>query len=384
VPTSAGSPTAWTAESHVFTSVTGGAALRQQGLRVLDTCLSGAWAHHYPRDPSADLRVLNRDVVSLHYDAEVHVGLGRIFAHQYRRRIRSSVDLFWCSFLGYLPVVFEPAGRPVLWNMAFRWEGPLWSGGSNAADLWQRLQAMRATGQLRVTAANGYDQAYYEHFSGERVPIVALLPDYLPPWRDVPNAPVLIGPRKQNAAGERRSRQIAAALEPDVAVTTMAEAFPAGFTYDQISAARAIVLVPYSTYSGAITEWLTAGVPVLAPTPELLARWHLDDYLLDERKSAREPDVGAGRGCAGAPDPNLDSDPESLRHWLRFCDWYRWPVIRFDSLDELRSHLLDLDPVGASRALSEFTTAERARSEAALAAELAAAGLLPDAVTATP
>lgn len=78
------------------------------------------------------------------------------------------------------------------------------------------------------------------------------------------------------------------------------------------------------------------------PTSDLLSQWHIDDYLLVERKTDRNPTHCSeikGQLYNVMPTYNDDYDLEAVKYWLKFCEWYQWPIETFSSLEELQEKL---------------------------------------------
>ena len=100
------------------------------------------------------------------------------------------------------------------------------------------------------------------------------------------------------------------------------------------------------------------GIPIFAPSLELLVMWQTSFLLLDELSWAcihghchgpsliePHPDT-PHRGT----DPNKLTDPNSMRHWLNFSDFYSWPHIQyFDDWEDLFVKRSSADFDGISR-----------------------------------
>mmetsp|Transcript_81970 Transcript_81970/g.220124 ORF Transcript_81970/g.220124 Transcript_81970/m.220124 type:complete len:153 (+) Transcript_81970:3040-3498(+) len=88
------------------------------------------------------------------------------------------------------------------------------------------------------------------------------------------------------------------------------------------------------------------GIPVLAPSLNLLVDWHMRYGLVYERNTdwgsagSRQGSLFGPHSNASASvrrhDPNDERDPAAVREWLARADIYTWPhVVHFDSWDHL-------------------------------------------------
>jgi len=121
-----------------------------------------------------------------------------------------------------------------------------------------------------------------------------------------------------------------------------------GFSYQDLLRFKAIVMFPYSAFSGIMLELLEMGVPMFYPSKSLLKRWDESYGMMFQRTS------GYGRRSAGGfsniaygkdlmPDPNDSVNRESLHYWLEKSEWYNWDVRYFDSPADLHEQLKQAD-----------------------------------------
>ena len=138
------------------------------------------------------------------------------------------------------------------------------------------------------------------------------------------------------------------------------------FEYSDLAAHPAIVLIPYQVSVMSVFEYYRMGIPMFAPTPELLAQWQLQHTVMNELtwdlvfkkpKGRRAPlPQHADDRAAGAPahDPNNQLDADALRYWLGFADFYQWPhVAYFSSWADLLAQLDAADLAATSRKIAE-------------------------------
>jgi hypothetical protein len=112
-------------------------------------------------------------------------------------------------------------------------------------------------------------------------------------------------------------------------------------------------------------ELYAVGIPMFAPAPALLARWHRLKHVLHERTWQSALGRGPGRGSAIGrhpnssstllSDPNDDLDEAAVLDWVRLADWYTFPhVTLFSSLKELPELLRQADLQSISRRMRQF------------------------------
>jgi len=128
---------------------------------------------------------------------------------------------------------------------------------------------------------------------------------------------------------------------------TIRRAFQA-FSYRDLLRFKAIVMFPYSVWSGVMVELLQMGVPMFYPSKRLLKRWDESYGMMFHRTNA----FGARRagglsniayGKGAMPDPNDGVNREALHYWLDKSEWYNWDVRYFDSPADLHEQLKAAD-----------------------------------------
>ncbi|KAJ1491424.1 hypothetical protein T484DRAFT_3155859 [Baffinella frigidus] len=114
----------------------------------------------------------------------------------------------------------------------------------------------------------------------------------------------------------------------------------------------------------ALFERLAAGIPVFAPSLDLLVEWHMRFGLVFERRADWQT-AGQRRGSLVGPhpnasaalrdhDPNDERDPAAVRYWLGLSDIYTTPgVLLFNSWEHLLDLLREVDLCEVSRGLLE-------------------------------
>ncbi len=204
-------------------------------------------------------------------------------------------------------------------------------------------------GRIVLSANNPYDAAYTELFVERPVPFVPSLCTYTGvEWRPTRSAVVYY-----------RVRRIA---ELDHApFVHQRAALPRGHSWRDVASHQAIAHFPYNVSTMSIIEQYTMGIPLLFPTLDFAVTLFAAGARLFEQNSWPAV-VGGVPGSAIVPragfpdghDPNDFASVESLRHWLRYADYYderSMPGVgHFASFEELTTLARD---AGALKAVHE-------------------------------
>ena len=144
------------------------------------------------------------------------------------------------------------------------------------------------------------------------------------------------------------------------------------FEYSDLARHRAVVVLPYQLSFMSLFEYYRMQLPLLVPTPQLLADWHLHLGVLSERTWDRVFQRPAARSalprhpnstCAMQTDPNNDFSAAAVLEWVRLADFYQWPhVLQFGSWQQLFDLLGDAALLAeTSRRMGQFNALERDR-----------------------
>jgi hypothetical protein len=292
--------------------------------------------------------------------------LARALALLHGRHFRRNVDLVYVSFHAPLFHLYRYLDVKILLHVSYRLGGL--GDTPDLAPLLDLLKELHDSGRLCLAASNEYDRRYVQYFTGLDCPVVSVDCSY---FRDVryrpqPALPPLVGPLRLSEGGRRALAAIRAGTGR--ALPTMREAHPkeVAHIHERICRHPCVVMLPYSVHSIAITECLRSDIPLFFPSHALLSRWHADHYLIGERKPAIERGRSlppfAPPGAASMPQPDDDLDQAAASWWLRHCDWYQWPVVLFDSIEELDELLETTDLSGVSERAREFNCRQKAEN----------------------
>ena len=119
-------------------------------------------------------------------------------------------------------------------------------------------------------------------------------------------------------------------------------------TFNDLAKYRGIIHVPYQISVMSIFEQYRMNIPMFFPSPELLARWQVDHYIMPERtfngaffgQRPKASIIPPHPSQANVPDPKNEYDYESTLYWMRFADFYQ--IMPHGFIYESVDHLVDL------------------------------------------
>lgn len=238
------------------------------------------------------------------------------------------------------------------------------------AEWVSNLIAMSKQPHVILAANNLFDVHYVRYHTGLQL-------DYLPSWCDLgvrytggregSALPFLLAPYRDNLGHPYRSEAeawnspILRGLQDAIKlhgkslrngkpfdVVRMGQYYPKGYKFEEIAAHPAVVFMPYQVSVMSFFELYRAGIPIFAPSKELLIEWTRMYNFTWERI------YGHPRRIVVDPsetrDPTSD-DENDLNYWLGFCDIYVFPHITyFSSWGELLRKLdvANLDAISNS------------------------------------
>jgi len=385
-------------DRHIALAAGMRAYLRAAGDEVVDRSHSGHWFLHNSKPPKAEWREWSGGV----YDAGAYAERAEKMAAE---EARHKPDFYFCAFPPHLFTLFEKRQAPTVCNMGFRLEGNARPPADQFDILIEKALAGMESGKLRMYSMSQYDRAYFKWFTGKDAPYLPTPMNHMKGLRwsaqNAVRADILLWCGKFNlgdggrvkAAMNECSRWFEA--NSDIRLTTnpffesnsvyrkIAERpmiarllksalvgfrpanirHPrlylrpyrrfitrtlAGFSYQDLLRFKAIVMFPYSVFSGMMLELLEMGVPMFYPSKILLKRWDEQYGIMTQRTSAEGKRNAGGfsnvaYGKDLMPDPNDSVNPEALHYWLEKAEWYNWDVRYFDSPADLHEQLKAAD-----------------------------------------
>ena len=100
---------------------------------------------------------------------------------------------------------------------------------------------------------------------------------------------------------------------------------------------------------------------MFVPTLELLVEWQTEHLIMDElswncvfSSCSNTSRILAHPSSPHELDPNDVLNPEALRHWLKFSDFYQWPgIIYFQSWEDLVEKVMNTNLPEVSAIMGE-------------------------------
>ena len=365
--------TIWSSDFHVAPPADIKALFKSwtetENVSFVDQSLSGAC--DWTKTCAVDLQILNSsNGLTL---GECPNEFKRLFWQTYNgSESFQRVDAFMFTYSTGLSELFMAFGKPLIIIASVRYEV-----GRLDHSRWEALNHylynIASDEKNTVAANNPYDVEYLKHFTGLKD--IKLLPNECPYVNASYNrsrSSILVGPTRLSGPGLQLVRGDKGLQEtllhhnstyPDLRFSMIRDLYPK-FEYSDIAAHPAIVIIPYANSVMSVMEYYRIGIPIFAPSLELLVTWQTSFLLLDELSWAcihghchgpsliePHPDT-PHRGT----DPNKLTDPNSMRHWLNFSDFYSWPHIQyFDDWEDLFVKISSADFDGISRDMMLFT-----------------------------
>ena len=293
------------------------------------------------------------------------------------------VDAFLFTYSSGLSELFMAFGKPLIIIASVRYEvGRLdpaaWE------NLNENLRNIAMDERNTIAANNRYDLEYLKHFTG--LTDIKLLPnicDYVSAVYDRARVEVLIGPSRHSTAGVdlihganglfEALKNWSSSSEHDLKMSVLRDLYPK-YEYTDIAKHPAIVIVPYANSVMSVIEYYRMGIPIFAPSLELLTEWQVQHLILDELSWAcihgrcSGPSLGQPheRSPHHGTDPNNLTDYDSMLHWLQFADFYNWPAVQYyDNWEDLFQKIIlaDLDRIHTTMMIFNAENLEHARMQ---------------------
>lgn len=247
------------------------------------------------------------------------------------RRFLDSFDGFVVAFPPSFVELYQGLDRPVLVDIAIRYETP-YTGNPQA---WQRLDrtltAGVETGKFHIAANNQGDRDYLAFHTGIEACYVPSVGDYTGmQWQGGKGPTVLL-----SRAPEIDERILDAT---NGSVLPAEERFGVSYTWSDLETCQAVVVVPYATSTMTLFELATAGVPVIVPDRALLRRWmKLSPGVLSDLSFFTKEGLDTSALPPGSP--NRVGEQSTIEWWLDRADFYEsWlmpNVLTVSSEDEI-------------------------------------------------
>jgi adenosine 3'-phospho 5'-phosphosulfate transporter B3 len=327
-----------------------------KNISVIDQIISGSCAQTHTC--AVDLQVLNH--TSGYTLGDCPNEMKRLFWKTYNVAPYdfANVDAFLFTYSTSLSELFMAFGKPIIVIASVRYEV-----GRRDRTRWEalnlNLRSIAADSRNTVAANNQFDVEYLKHFTG--IKNIKLLQNecaYVGTVYNRSSNVILIGPSRLSPPGlelvkgetgllKTLSQHIS--MYPDLKFATTRDLY-SNFRYADIASHPAVVIIPYANSVMSVMEYYRMGIPIFAPSVELLTTWQTSSLLLNELSwSCLNGNCDGPSLIAPHPDtPHPSTDPSNLtdvrnmRHWLKFCDFYDWPAVQyFDSWEDLFRKISD-------------------------------------------
>jgi len=377
--------------------------LRDAGVEVIDRNFSGQWWFHYTKPATLEWAGLPEI-----YDVAAYAEwTDKVVADEKKH----NPDFFF-SAGPQLCALFEKSRAPAICVMGGRIDSDCREPKQFDALIEKTLAGMES-GKLRVYSGSQYDVAYFKYFTGKDVPYFPYPVNYLQGggyswqlenatrsdillfsgnvnvrtwsegyhkfvkpamdeclqwfeansdirlttdpiyranniYRKIAERPVIAKQLKAAIVGFRPANAIHPRAYLSVYRHRIRRALN-GFSYRDLLRFKAIVMFPYSIWSGVMLELIEMGVPMFYPSKSLLKRWDESYGMMFHRTHQFGQWRSAGGfsniayGADSAPDPNDSVNPEALHYWLEKAEFYNWDVRYFDSPADLHEQLKAAD-----------------------------------------
>jgi len=340
--------TFWSSDFHISPIADLKDLFAPMGMRIIDESLSGHC--HLKKTCSRNLKVITKqNGITL---GQCPNQLRRKFFEAYVNDARMrSVDAFLCHHAAGLCEAFMPFNKSLIVVASTRYEI-----GRHDPRRWKawnaNLKAIAAHPRNVVAANNRYDAEYVKYFTGlSHVPVLPNYCGYTGVTYNPTRRQILIGPGRgvkdhfvqQLDSAARNKRFQGQQLQ----FKRIRDLYP-HFEYSDLAAHPCIVLIPYQVSLMSIFEYYRMGIPMWAPSPELLAQWQLKYRVMSERtwdlvrkkRPTRGSPLPRAPGASHRHDPNDEFDIKAIAFWIKYADFYEWPHIStFTSFDDLVQQL---------------------------------------------
>ena len=360
---------------HIATAQDVGHTLRELGVRLEEQSLSGACGRrpgghgrHTCADPKRLGAVLTRPN-GFTLCPRPHALRRAIFEALRTAPLMADVDGVVCSHPAALCEAWLPFNKSLLvlvtTNLELARESPArW-------EAWLRtIVAMAAAPRVVLAANNRYDQEYVRHFTGVQPLYLPTLADYVTArWRGADDGrdggggggggggkqarPFLMW-RAHHEMGRTLLADLQRANADGARVEALDAAYPRGYEYADVARHPGVVLVPYTKSTMSFFELYRLGIPLFAPSLQLLLKWELAAAVMSERVYWRY--APSPLRSPTTPTPNSRTDRHALEHWLPLSDYYVYPHVQyFDSAPDLVEKLQSVDLVAVSAAMARHS-----------------------------
>ena len=313
------------------------------------------------------------------------------FYERYKTELEQ-YDAFIVTHTPCFSMLYERWNKPVICVVSTRYEAPF----SNNRFAWEAFNAFlrrQIDSEMIIPVANNkYDAAYAKYFTQRPWQTIPSLCEYTnSPYTgtrceslyyskfDCPvEIPALVNKRTlvRQGLAHRAMRRLGLRIGAR------------GYSWQDLASFKSIVYMPYNASIMSIFELYASGIPMFFPSQKFAAELYVkyrNQGLFSELSYNQILGLPSRSVIpSDAFDPNDYANEEVLMHWIEKSDFYDAEnlkhLIYFDSFDELKSLLNEVDTQEVSKRITEHQRERSTRSHAAWDALLKTlSGRLPQA-----
>lgn len=246
-------------------------------------------------------------------------------------------DGFICCYPPIFSMLYKYFDKPIIIQIPIRYE----CGADCNSELWQEfneyLQKGIDNGNILASANSIYDQKYTSSFINREI-------DYIPSLCQYTGM-------TYNPVNEKFLYYSSFHIKDEsMRMIKKTDAMHGGHAWQNIADYKGCIHYPYNVSTMSIFEQYTACIPIFFPTIRyLLEMWLNKVPILDEMSWQQQQGERAKSYSLikfnSQYDPNNFKDFNSVRHWLKYADYYCTNmkcIQHFDSQEE-RNQILSLD-----------------------------------------
>ena len=257
--------TFWSSDFHISPVEDVKSLLHTFGVKVIDKSLSGHC--HLMNTCATNLKIVNQEN-GIQLEPCPNYIRNEFFQNYFKDSEFNQIDAVLCTHAASMCELFMPFNKNLVVLVSTRFEI-----GRHSKIRWlewiDNLSLIASKNSNFVAANNHYDLEYLRYFTGIRN--ILYLPNYCGYVSDVYNptrVEVLLAPAR--GVHSKLVKEVThASLQFGIRIAGIRQLYPE-YRYADIASHRAIVLLPYQVSFMSFFEYYKMGIPMFAPTPDLL------------------------------------------------------------------------------------------------------------------
>lgn len=243
-------------------------------------------------------------------------------------------DGFVCTFPPAFIQIFEQFKKPILTYSGTRYEAPFTNNSDSWNNLNSQINSLLDSRKLIFATNNLGDSDYIKYHVGLTPELVPSICEYANmKWEPKPGKNLIF------CRSEALSKRIT--FETHGSFRNAKDVLGSNYSYNQLSKAQSILVIPYNISTMSLFEFATAGIEILMPSKEFLRQlFHDYDGVLSELSFYQLQDLDVTN--LSFDNPNNYKSENFFDWWVSRSDFYNsslMPNIKLiDSFEELNSH----------------------------------------------